>query len=139
MAVRRRRGGVHPPSKRKYYNGCTEEEGWGTPPSSKRKYYNGCTEEEGGGTPPPSHRKYYNGCTEEEGGVHPPPPDQMKGIVSTQCNCLHIAAHSYRDVHVWSALLTCVRPPPDQSDHRGKQRKSPMDKYFRGNSWYTCF
>ena len=25
-------------------------------------------------------------------------------------NCLHIAADAYQDVHVWSALLTCVRP-----------------------------
>ena len=30
--------------------------------------------------------------------------------VYSQWNCLHIAAYAYQDVHVWSALLTCVRP-----------------------------
>ena len=24
----------------------------------------------------------------------------------------NIAAYAYQDVHVWSALLTCLRPPP---------------------------
>ena len=29
----------------------------------------------------------------------------------------NIAAYAYQDVHVWSALLTCLRPPPPPSPH----------------------
>ena len=44
----------------------------------------------------------------------PPPPSrpvhtQMFGIdLNHQRNCLHIAVYADQDVHVWSALLTCV-------------------------------
>ena len=29
----------------------------------------------------------------------------------------NIAAYTYHDVHVWSALLTCLRPPPHMDDN----------------------
>ena len=34
----------------------------------------------------------------------------------------NIAAYAYQDVHVWSALLTCLRPPtPDAGDFQTTQ------------------
>ena len=36
---------------------------------------------------------------------------QGGGVMICLKNCLHIATYAYQDVHVWSALVTCLRPP----------------------------
>ena len=72
MAVRSRRGGVHPPpSNLKYYNGCTEEQGGGYTPSLSGSITMAVRRRRGGYTPPLTG-SITMVVRRRRGGVHPP-------------------------------------------------------------------
>ena len=49
----------------------------------------------------------------------------------------NIAAYAYQDVHVWSALLTCLRPAPHYlSACRAGENKGRRSQRYRAKGWF---